>query len=131
MVDHHTLGTGTDVAKFIFGFEKSPESIALAKRFPTDPIMRDPGYPGTMEYALVNAGIPAMTTELGGGRGLHPEMVTMGVDGNANVLCHHGIIDAAMRLTASDAAALFGGDLETARAGTGGYLTTLVKLNRA
>jgi predicted deacylase len=130
-IDHHTGGTGTDFAKFIFVFDKSPESIALAKLFPTDQIMLDPGYPGTMEYSLVKAGIPAMTTELGGARGFHPEMVKMGVDGNSNVLVHYGIIDAPMRPTAADAGAFIGDDLETVRAVTGGYLTSLVKLNEA
>lgn len=130
-VDHHTGGTGTDFAKFIFVYANSPESIALAKLFPTDQIMLDPGYPGTMEYSLVMAGIPAMTTELGGARGFHPEMVRMGADGNSNVLVHYGIIDAPMRPTAADTGAFIGDDLESASAVTGGYMTVLVKLNEA
>lgn len=130
-VDHHTGGTGTDFAKFIFVYANSPESIALAKLFPTDQILLDPGYPGTLEYSLVMAGIPAMTTELGGARGFHPEMVKMGTDGNSNVLVHYGIIDAPMRPTATDAGVFVGDDLETVRGVNGGYMTNLVKLNDA
>ena len=130
-VDHHTGGTGTDFAKFIFVYANSPESVALAKLFPTDQIMLDPGYPGTMEYSLVKAGIPAMTTELGGARGFEPDMVKMGADGNANVLVHYGIIDAPMARTATDTGAFIGDDLESTNAVTGGYVTVLVKLNEA
>ncbi len=130
-VDHHTGGTGTDFAKFIFVYANNPESIALAKLFPADQIMLDPGYPGTMEYSLVMAGIPAMTTELGGARGFKPEMVKMGADGNSNVLVHYGIIDAPMRPTSADTAVFIGDDLESANAVTGGYVTVLVKLNEA
>ncbi len=130
-VDHHTGGTGTDFAKFIFVFADSPESVTLAKLFPTDQIMLDPGYPGTMEYSLVKAGIPAMTTELGGARGFDPEMVKMGADGNSNVLVHYGIIDAPMRPTAADTDAFIGDDLESVRAVTGGYVTVLVAMNAA
>jgi len=130
-VDHHTGGTGTDFAKFIFVYANSPESVALAKLFPTDQIMLDPGYPGTMEYSLVMAGIPAMTTELGGARGFVPELVKMGTDGNLNVLVHYGIVDAPLERTATDTDAFIGNDLESTRAVTGGYVTVLVKLNEA
>ena len=36
-VDHHTGGTGTDFAKFIFVYAASPESVTLAKLFPDRP----------------------------------------------------------------------------------------------
>jgi predicted deacylase len=131
VIDHHTGGTGTDFAKFIFVFNGSPESIALAKLFPVDQIMLDPGYPGTLEYSLVKAGIPAVTTELGGARTFVPEMVQLGVDGNMNVLVHYGIIDAPMRRTSVEAGTFIGDDLESIRGAAGGYLTVLVKLNDA
>ncbi len=130
-VDHHTGGTGTDFAKFIFVFDKSPESITLAKLFPTDQIMLDPGYPGTMEYSLVQAGIPALTTELGGSRTFVPEMVKMGVDGDHNVLVHYGIIAGPMRPTSADTAVFIGNDLESVSGMAGGFVTVLVKLNDA
>jgi predicted deacylase len=130
-VDHHTGGTGTDFAKFLFVYGDSPESIQLAKLFPTDQIMLDPGYPGTLEYSLVKAGIPAVTTELGGARKFVPEMVKMGVDGNMNVLIHYGIVAAPLRRTSADTNVFIGNDLESVRAVAGGFLTLLVKLNDA
>jgi hypothetical protein len=128
-IDHHTGGTGTDFAKFLFVYADSPESIALAKLFPAEQIMLDPGYPGTLEYSLVKAGIPAVTTELGGARKFVPEMVKMGVDGNMNVLIHYGIISAPMRPTSADTNVFIGNDLEGLRGAAGGFLTLLVKLN--
>ena len=130
-VDHHTGGTGTDFAKFLFVYGDSPESIQLAKLFPTDQIMLDPGYPGTLEYSLVKAGIPAVTTELGGARKFVPEMVKMGVDGNMNVLIHYGIVAGPMRRTSADTNVFIGNDLESVRAVAGGFLTLQVKLNDA
>jgi len=130
-IDHHTGGTGTDFAKFIFVYGDSAEAIKLAKLFPTDQIMLDPGYPGTLEYSLVKAGIPAMTTELGGARKFVPEMVKMGVDGNMNVLVHYGIISAPMRRTSADTNAFIGNDLASMRGVAGGFVTLLVKLNDA
>jgi uncharacterized protein len=130
-IDHHTGGTGTDFAKFIFVYADSAEAIKLAKLFPTDQIMLDPGYPGTLEYSLVKAGIPAMTTELGGARKFVPEMVKMGVDGNMNVLVHYGIIAAPMRRTSADTHVFIGNDLASMRGVAGGFVTLLVKLNDA
>jgi len=130
-IDHHTGGTGTDFARFLFVYAESAESIKLAKLFPTDQIMLDPGYPGTLEYSLVKSGIPAVTTELGGARKFVPEMVKMGVDGNMNVLVHYGVISAPMRPTSADTNVFIGNDLESVRGVAGGFLTLLVKLNDA
>jgi predicted deacylase len=130
-IDHHTGGTGTDFAKFMFVYADSEESITLAKLFPTEQIMLDPGYPGTLEYSLVKAGIPAVTTELGGARTFVPEMVKMGVDGNLNVLIHYGIIEGPKRPTSADTEVFIGNDLESVRAVAGGFLTVLVGLNDA
>ena len=130
-IDHHTGGTGTDFAKFIFVYGESPESIKLAKLFPTEQIMLDPGYPGTLEYSLVKSGIPAVTTELGGARKFVPEMIKMGVDGNMNVLGHYGVIAAPMRPTSADTNVFIGNDLESVRGVAGGFVTMLVKLNDA
>lgn len=130
-IDHHTGGTGTDFAKFVFVYADSPESIQLAKLFPTDQILLDPGYPGTLEYSLVKAGIPAMTTELGGARKFVPEMVKMGVDGNMNVLVHYGIVSGPMRRTSVDTQVFVGNDLASVKGVAGGFLTSLVKLNDA
>ena len=128
-IDHHTGGTGVDFARFVFAYADDPASIELGALFPVDQLMLDPGFPGTLEYSLVKAGIPAVTTELGGPRGFHPEMVQMGVDGNHNVLVHYGVLPGPMRQTAADRNYFVGDDLESARVVAGGFVTLLVKLN--
>jgi len=130
-IDHHTGGTGADFAKFIFAQAHSPESITLAKLFPTDQIMLYAGIPGTLEFALVRAGIPTITTELGGSRSFVPEMVKMGVDGNANVLANYGLIADPKLPTSADTGVFIGNDIESVNAVAGGFVTIMVKLNQA
>ena len=128
-IDHHTGGTGVDFARFVFAYADDPASVELGGLFPVDQLMLDPGFPGTLEYSLVKAGIPAVTTELGGPRGFVPEMVEMGVVGNANVLAHYGVVPGAVAQTGADRKAFVGNDLESVRAVAGGFVTRLVKLN--
>lgn len=130
-IDHHTGGTGIDFARFVFAYADDPASVELGALFPVDQLLLDPGFDGTLEYAMVKAGIPAVTTELGGPRGFHPEMVEMGVVGNANVLVHYGVLPGPMGQTAADRGYFVGNDLETVSAVAGGFVTLLVKLNDA
>jgi len=128
-IDHHTAGTGVDFARFVFAYADSPASIELGGLYPVDQIMLYTGIPGTLEYSLVQAGIPAVTTELGGPRGFVPEMVKMGVDGNHNVLVHYGVLPGPKRQTAADRNVFIGDDIESVQAVAGGFVTLLVKLN--
>jgi hypothetical protein len=128
-IDHHTGGTGTDFARFVFAYGEDPASVELGALFPVDQLMLDPGLEGTLEYSLVKAGIPAVTTELGGSRSFVDEMVQMGVDGNHNVLVHYGVLPGPMRQTAADRGYFVGNDLESVRPVGGGFVTLLVKLN--
>lgn len=128
-IDHHTGGTGIDFARFVFAYGDDPASVELGALFPVDQLMLDPGLDGTLEYSLVKAGIPAVTTELGGPRGFHPEMVEMGVVGNRNVLVHYGVLPGPMGETAADRNYFTGNDLETVSAVAGGFVTLLVSLN--
>jgi uncharacterized protein len=128
-IDHHTAGTGVNFARFVFANEKSPASIELGGLFPVDQLMLYPGIDGTLEYSMVQAGIPAVTTELGGPRGFNDEMVQMGVDGNFNVLVHYGVLPGPKRQTAADRGYFVGNDMENVSAVAGGFVTRLVGLN--
>lgn len=128
-IDHHTAGTGVDFARFVFAHADDPASIELSKLYPVDQLMLYPGIPGTLENSLVQAGIPAVTTELGGPRGFVPEMVKMGVDGNHNVLVHYGVLPGPKRQSAADRNVFVGDDIESVQAVAGGFVTLLVKLN--
>jgi predicted deacylase len=128
-IDMHTGGNGADFALFIFAYSADPESLALADLFPVDQIKLDPGLEGTMEYALVKAGIPALTLELGGPRGFEPDMVRAGVEGIDNVLAHYGVSAQEVGRTAESVNAFRGNALVDVFADTGGFVEYLVELN--
>jgi predicted deacylase len=128
-VDMHTGGNGADFALFIFAYAADPESLALAELFPVDQIKLDPGLEGTMEYALVKAGIPALTLELGGPRGFEPDMMRAGVEGIDNVLAHYGVSGKEVGRTAESVTVFRGNALIDVIADTGGFVEYLVELN--
>jgi hypothetical protein len=128
-VDFHTGGTGSDFALFVFAYAKDAAALRMAELFPVDQIMADPGLPGTLEYALVQAGIPAVTVELGGPRGLDGEMIRIGVEGAKNLLAHYKMTDRLVGQTAKDRNVFRGNKLEDIPSVTGGFVELLVKLN--
>jgi hypothetical protein len=128
-VDFHTGGTGSDFALFVFAYAKDAEALRMAELFPVDQIMADPGLPGTLEYALVQAGIPAVTVELGGPRGFDGEMIRIGVEGAKNLLAHYKMTDRLVGQTAKDRNVFRGNKLEDIPSVTGGFVELLVKLN--
>lgn len=127
----HTGGNGSDFALFAFAYADDPESVALAELFPVDQIKLDPGLEGTLEYALVQADIPALTLELGGPRAFESDMVQAGVDGIENVLAHYGVSDGTVGRTAETVGAFRGNALVDVVADTGGFVDYRVALDDA
>ena len=128
-VDYHTGGTGSEFALFVFAYAKDAEALRMAELFPVDQIMADPGLPGTLEYALVQAGIPALTVELGGPRGFDAEMIRIGVEGAENLLAHYKMTDRPVGQTARDRNVFHGNKLDDIPSVAGGFVELLVKLN--
>ena len=128
-VDLHTGGTGIDFALFAFANHKDAEAQQLARLFPIDQILLEPGFDGTLEYALVRAGIPAITLEIGGPRSFVPAMVQAGVDGIRNILSHYRMIAAPVGATSADRNVFVGNRLDDVFATTSGFTEVLVKLN--
>src|SRR5262249_9029452 len=128
-VDFHTGGTGGDFALFVFAYAKDAEALGMAELFPVDQIMADPGLPGTLGYALVQAGFPALTVELGGPSGLDAEMIRIGVEGAKNLLAHYKMTDWPIGQTAEDRNVFRGNKLEDIPSAAGGFVDLLVKLN--
>ena len=127
-LDYHTAATGGDFTAFIFAKMGKPEIRAMAELFAIEQIKSDPGFPGTLETSLVEAGIPALTIEIGGPRSYDRRMIPMFVDGGLNVLKLHGVIPGPMGRTAKDAGTFFGDGFHTVRATHGGFLELLVDL---
>lgn len=128
-VDLHTGGNGIDFALFAFANYKDAEAQQLARLFPIDQILLEPGFDGTLEYALVRAGIPAITLELGGPRGFHPAMIEAGVIGARNILSHYRMIEAPIGKTTADRALFIGNKLDDIFATASGFTEVRVRLN--
>ena len=127
-LDNHTAGTGGDFTAFIFAKMDKAEIRAMAELFPIEQIKNDPGYEGTLETALVKAGIPTLTTELGGPRSFDRRIVPMFVEGTLNVLKHHGVIEGSIGRTAAVAGTFIGNAFSPVRATHGGFLELKVDL---
>jgi len=128
-VDIHTGGNGIDFALFAFVNAQDAEARQIAELFPIDQILLEPGFDGTLEYALVRAGIPAITLELGGPRSFDPVMIQAGVDGVANMLSHYKIVDRPLGTTARDRNVYVGNQMIDLFATNSGFTELYVKLN--
>lgn len=128
-VDIHTGGNGIDFALFAFANAKDKEAQQLAQLFPIDQILLEPGFDGTLEYALVRAGIPAITLELGGPRSFDPEMISAGVKGVENLFAHYKMMDRPLGQTAKDRQVFIGNQLVDMFAANSGFTEVLVRLN--
>jgi hypothetical protein len=128
-VDIHTGGNGIDFALFAFANWKDAEAQQVAKLFPIDQILLEPGFDGTLEYALVRAGIPAITLELGGPRSFDDKMIAAGTEGVGNLLAHYKMLDRPLGQTAQDRNVFVGNTLVDYFAVQSGFTEYLVKLN--
>jgi hypothetical protein len=128
-VDIHTGGNGIDFALFAFANWKDAEAQQMARLFPIDQILLEPGFDGTLEYALVRAGIPAITLELGGPRSFDAQMIASGTEGAENLLAHYKMLDRPLGQTAKDRQVFVGNKLADLFAVQSGFTEVLVKLN--
>ncbi len=128
-VDIHTGGNGIDFALFSFTDSKDKEALQLSKLFPIDQIYLHQGTGGSLAAALVAAGIPGFTLELGGPRSFDQDMINAGVKGVENVFSYYKMQDRPMGQTATDRNALIGNQLVDLFAENSGFTEVLVKLN--
>ncbi|MBE9111038.1 succinylglutamate desuccinylase/aspartoacylase family protein [Nodosilinea sp. LEGE 07298] len=128
VIDYHTVTTGSDFTLFMFADLRQPTVRQMAELFPVEQMQNDPGLAGTLETALVEAGIPALTVEIGGPRRFNPAKIAGAVEGSLNVLKHYGLVDGPLGRTAAEVGTVVGDALETIRATTGGFLEMLVDL---
>jgi uncharacterized protein len=76
--------------------------------YPIGQIWDYPAYPSVLHNALVDAGIPCFTPEVGDARVLDLDMIALFVEGTMNVLKKYGLIAGPMGRTAADANAFIG-----------------------
>lgn len=128
-VDIHTGGNGITFGLFAFTNNKHQESQQLTKLFPLDQIYLFPSTGGSLSAALVRAGIPGFTLELGGPRGYDQDMIDAGVKGVENVLSHYKMQDRPLGQTAIDRNVYIGNRLADMFADDSGFTEVLVKID--
>jgi uncharacterized protein len=128
-VDIHTGGNGIAFGLFSFTDSKDKEALQLSKLFPLDQIYLHQGTGGSLAAALVAAGIPAFTLELGGPRSLDQDMIDAGVKGVENVFSYYKMQDRPMGETAEDRNVFIGNELVDLFADNSGYTELFVKID--
>lgn len=121
-IDYHTISTGSEFSLFLYANLQMPAIRQMAELFPMEHIKDDPGEKGTLELALVEAGIPALTVEIGRPRIFDADKIALTVEGSLNVLKHYGVVKGAIARTSKEAGTFFGNAFETIRASSGGFL---------
>jgi len=128
-VDIHTGGNGIAFGLFSFTDSKEKEALQLSKLFPLDQIYLHQGTGGSLAAALVAAGIPAFTLELGGPRGLDQDMINAGVKGVENVFSYYKMQDRPMGQTAMDRNVFIGNELVDLFADNSGFTELFVQID--
>jgi uncharacterized protein len=128
-IDFHTSTTGYDMTAMHIARMDLPEVRAMAELFPIDQIFDNIAYPGVLPNALIKAGIPAFTAEIGAPRILDHDMIPLFVEGTMNVLKHHGIIAGPMGRTGRDTNIFVANSAHPVLASRGGFVEVLIALN--
>ncbi|CAI2933751.1 M14 family metallopeptidase [Aminobacter niigataensis] len=130
-IDFHTAATGMDMTAFHLARMDLPEVRAMAELYPIDQIFDNAAEPGLLANALIDAGIPAFTPEIGRPRILDHEMIALFVEGTTNVLKHHGIVSGPIGRTSKDSNVFVADGMMPIIATHGGFVELLVGLNEA
>ena len=128
-IDFHTGTTGFEVTAFNVAGLDVPEVKAMVELYPVGQIFDNHVYPGVLHNAFLDVGIPSFTPEIGAGRVLDHEMISLFVEGTMNVLKHHGIVAGPMGRTGKDVTVFVGNSAYPILATAGGLVEHLVKLN--
>ena len=128
-IDFHTGATGFKVAAFNIGDRALPDVKTMMDLYPIGQVWDYPAYPSVLHNALVDAGIPCFTPEVGAARVLDLDMIALFVEGTMNVLKNYGIIAGPMGRTAADANVFIGNSAFPFIATQGGFVEHLVKMD--
>ena len=127
-IDFHTGTTGFEVTAFNIAGMDVPEVKAMVELYPVGQIFDNHVYPGVLHNAFMDVGIPSFTPEIGAGRVLDLEMISLFVEGTMNVLKHHGIVSGPIGRTGKDVSVFVGNSAFPILATAGGLVEHLVKL---
>lgn len=85
-VDLHTQAEGAKYPLFVFADFANARVLEMAYALQPDVVKNDPGQKGTLETAYIEAGIPAVTLELGQSSYMNVELVERAAAGIINLL---------------------------------------------
>ncbi len=128
-IDFHTGTTGLDAAAFNIGEMRIPDVKTMMMLYPVSAIWDNPTYPGVLQLAYTEAGIPCFTPEVGAARRLDPDAIALFVEGTMNVFKHYGVIPGAIGRTAVDADVYIGKNAMPVLTTQGGFIELSVKMN--
>lgn len=124
-VDLHTQSRGT--AYPMYAFASTPRTRAMAELVAPDIIKLDPGEKGTVENELTNAGVPAITLELGAPETFDTAMVGRAVAGIVNLMREMKMLDGPV--VPRSPITFTGNKQEVVRAPRSGFAVLAVRLN--
>ena len=128
-IDFHTAATGMDMTAFHLARMDLPDVRAMAELYPVAQIFDNKAEPGLLANALIDAGIPAFTPEIGRPRIFDHDMIDLFVEGTMNVIKHHGILPGPMGRTGKDSNVFIADGMFPVITTHGGFVELLVQLN--
>ncbi len=129
VVDLHTQTRGTEYPMFVFADYRNPQVREMAELLQPDMIKIDKGAKGTVETSFVEAGIPAVTYEIGSPKVWQSAYIERAVHGIGNLMIHLGMKDGDIVKTSVET--FVGNEYTTVRAEVGGFTDVLVSLGEA
>lgn len=85
-IDLHTQSRGVEYPMYVFSDPRNPRNRRIAELLGPDMVKVDKGQKGTVETTFNDAGVPAVTLELGPPLVFEAAMVRRGVDGVRNLM---------------------------------------------
>ncbi|MFW5680805.1 MAG: succinylglutamate desuccinylase/aspartoacylase family protein [Pseudomonadota bacterium] len=124
-IDLHTQTRGAVFPLFVFADFRNPHAERLARALGPDMIKVDQGAAGSLETAFIEAGVPAVTLEIGGPKRFDEPLIRRALDGLRALMVGEGMLDEPV---AERPPPFVGQEEATVRAVSGGFVEVLVEL---
>ena len=98
MIDLHTQTQGSDYPLFVFSDFRNAVSRQMAYDLGPDMIKNDAGQSGSLETTMMDAGVPAVTFEVGGPKVWQPGLISRAIEGVLNVMHRLKLLDGAVKV---------------------------------
>ncbi len=124
-VDLHTQTRGAEFPIFVYADAREPLAEGMAHALGPDMIKIDQGAPGSLETAFMEAGVPAVTFEIGGPKRFDSVLIDRALLGLRALMIDRAMLDEPMPALPEP---YVGNEEATVRAVAGGFVEVLVGL---